>query len=1308
MTAGGASSVFTGSLAETLQGSSDRKPDNCHITVNRESSPHDAPGSYKFPASRHSAGRSQVYDLGLELFRSKSVDFADIQPDCRLVRSHSDMNIVSAHRSCSSHRRRHRPQHISANSSLSKSDQELLGSTSALFEDLLPIFRDLPLYSSLDSIDSDTEEDKFIGGEFGQFANFLPCYHDLPSTQRDDANKKRQEHIGDVPAVRITRSGETSYDDGVRVHHHDTQDDTCGMPFRQTKGNTDQGQQFVTPTDEYRITLKHERNDDVAERTQSMDSITYVFVGHGASSLEAVGSNRSDMVRFLSEQSTYPNEDGADTRRFIPVHSHACGVLTSSSSDSCLLSADTECPTPTRQSWSCADFNNQNADSSGICDDFTSDVWKVGPYQMPTASCLEFEHNEPGTQTSVGVLAKSDASLPAFSHQVVIQTNESLNEAHAKQSLLPLPLAGRSQMEAEAQTAENHQLHQDDGRGVKRLTSGSDGTVTIDGRAMHDDRPIITVSDRSGHVMQSDTVKMPATMAAGCQVDESLRRNEQSNIVDCKEIPYLDVRHEIRKSHTVQTRQLDELSPRTCSTQSLPYRTDNQCQFSAEHVLRSLSGRTIETQTYPEMRVIETQTLNDQKACATQTTHWSDVERGNQIAAWINVPLAVSVTASSPELHTSPVNRPRMESSSPSAGVVTSQLRSAASSMPVIAMPCADLQNASSPVIGRLCSSFSDPSVTAVSNAAAAVLHAGDMIDNWSGHPCEQALGTSITTDMPPSHTLSHDTGLLYKCGTQTAQGGIVHSAHSPLPCKGLPLSGSDPTGYRAPVQTVYNGTSVNGTILTSTDWASDMHGTHATVNNGQLLVDMSGKNLQHLDLAGHSFSSSDSSHQGRIDDLPLVSHRESGLSHSSPIQSMSHTLSPASNSDLEVIRTKDFLRNRSPEAVNNKADKILEKYRMKNADNLLHIGNERSVSSPQYGNYACLLQSAGRSQASSYSQANDSGILGSQHSLSPFTRTLLGYSDVSCERSTVTEASRRGTGWYDELERLCRERQRIIDVLAHEVIPSRIQVELTEAHLNYLIGQTDTLLQHADGPPVSWHRDVLGADFHAFCRTRLEASQRHIEAQIQKLKSIGKEAGMTTAQLAAKFDSHEQGGDLVDIRENRTENYYSTDSPVPCHYSRTWSPSQREQFLLGIRREIVSATASQPVPPVHSTNRLPSRSARRLWPNRGQLSAHSSCLNLGSRHSMHEEEPEWCTSSLTATPAASLQHLDRRRHSVLASSVNDEINSLLRECREARQRARVEIGRAMDVMQRTSPAWLSSPRGSHRYFYTIYIVPYS
>ena len=52
---------------------------------------------------------------------------------------------------------------------------------------------------------------------------------------------------------------------------------------------------------------------------------------------------------------------------------------------------------------------------------------------------------------------------------------------------------------------------------------------------------------------------------------------------------------------------------------------------------------------------------------------------------------------------------------------------------------------------------------------------------------------------------------------------------------------------------------------------------------------------------------------------------------------------------------------------------------------------------------------------------------------------------------------------YSDELERLRRERQRILDMPAKDVMPSRLQVELAEAQLNYIIGQTDLLLNTVD-----------------------------------------------------------------------------------------------------------------------------------------------------------------------------------------------------------------------------------------------------
>lgn len=221
----------------------------------------------------------------------------------------------------------------------------------------------------------------------------------------------------------------------------------------------------------------------------------------------------------------------------------------------------------------------------------------------------------------------------------------------------------------------------------------------------------------------------------------------------------------------------------------------------------------------------------------------------------------------------------------------------------------------------------------------------------------------------------------------------------------------------------------------------------------------------------------------------------------------------------------------------------------------------------------------------------------------------------------------------------------------------------------------------------------------------RLKAAQRHIETQIQQLERIEKKPHVKAARLGTNLDRYEQSAEAAAATQNPYE---------PCHYptgshtcrlcSSPWSPSQREQFLLDIRREIVSATTSQPVPAVRSnSSSLHTRSVRRSRPNRGHSSAHSSFLNLGQDYSVHEEESEWYPSSLTVTPAASLQHLDHSRSSILASSVDEEINSLLMECREARQRARVEIDRALDAIQSTSPA---SSRSSHGYF-AIYFISF-
>ena len=104
-----------------------------------------------------------------------------------------------------------------------------------------------------------------------------------------------------------------------------------------------------------------------------------------------------------------------------------------------------------------------------------------------------------------------------------------------------------------------------------------------------------------------------------------------------------------------------------------------------------------------------------------------------------------------------------------------------------------------------------------------------------------------------------------------------------------------------------------------------------------------------------------------------------------------------------------------------------------------------------------------------------------------------------------------------DELERLRRERKRILDMLAKDVFPSKFQVEIAEAQLNYMIGQTDTLLSALDAPHGGTDELILLGEQlshpeHQLSqitqrhlskyRQQLESSRRSIESRIERLET--------------------------------------------------------------------------------------------------------------------------------------------------------------------------------------------------------------
>ena len=1218
----GMSSVFGDeNLLETLHSVPNSKHKPCHVTelgapVSRI--------SQQYPALTNAAKTNQIYDLGVGLFRSKSIgclDFGVDHAEPQLVRAHSDVSIKCPRRSCS-HRRRHRhSQPMSANSSLSKSDQELLGSTSVLFEDLLPNFKDLPLCSSFDDIDLEPSDDRMITSEFGHFDNVVPCgYMNLPSLPGSSAASSDMEHCGYGDVVTFSRpdiTGRTSYPGDVSTGSL--------YPTPCSVMTDEECQSFMIAADysgSCSDVADNETSDDVVDGTQSMDSITYVFVGRGASSLEAVGDNRAGMERFSSEPSSFVYGDSVDVQHHGHVQRRKYGLLAETSSDSCLLSTDTDCPTPTRRSLSCVDWN---ADSGGFSDGFSSDTYTGGRKVSTSSYCSEFMHDEFDAETLNGMTElKDEAQADSDHNEIAVQTNECLN---AREPLLFVSAVRKEQLEAEIQSYQNHILRQDATKNVNRIFSGRDVSGEIGQSSVRDDRPGSTLSAHSGGKVQLETMDLSANLAVPCNVydvhpgNTCLQSKDHLKADSGRQLPSSGNSQNcevMKKNYAMQNLTHDGVSVKTHSTQSLPCSVSAQGLLPVEHISSSSSCRTIETQTYPKMRVIETQTPNEWETCGTQTARWNGVENGAEITN-LNVPLAMSDSASNPELHTLPTSAPNIELLLPSPGVVCSQFfRSSAISSPTASTSCSVNQNDSCPVTADLV------------------------------HSCISAVDRSLTT-------ASHSASLL---------------SQEPR----IPAADADnlqlryPHGIRS-CTNVYSALSV-----------------HHTAGNDDRLVNAAGflKSASFLDSVDAAPSDSNVSHGVITADHPDLHRIGNRLSDSSTMQSLSSPF----NSDLSRgPRSQWNMTQKHRKEGMLDTDAILEKYRMKRTasdERIVGVANASSSLSSQIDNsvhlshpFTCL-----HSHASSYSHAYDSGIVDSQRSLSPLTRTLFG-----CDKSTITDDS--GAPSTGQLERLQKERQRIIDVLSHEVIPSRIQVQLMEAHLNYLIGETDALLQHVDEPLDLPRRDVLGSDFHTFCRDRLEASKRHIESQILQLERVERETHTNAARLSPNLDSLVQNSNL--IRERR----YSADTPVCRACSSTMSPSERERYLLDIRREIVSATSSQPVPPTSRGDMWHSHNFRRSCLSRGLCSPHSSFLNLGPGGSIPEEEPE-CFAS--AAPARSLPHLNCRQYSILSSSVDDEINSLLRECQEARQRARIEIGRAMDTIRRTSPAWSSSPVSSKRY----------
>ncbi len=204
---------------------------------------------------------------------------------------------------------------------------------------------------------------------------------------------------------------------------------------------------------------------------------------------------------------------------------------------------------------------------------------------------------------------------------------------------------------------------------------------------------------------------------------------------------------------------------------------------------------------------------------------------------------------------------------------------------------------------------------------------------------------------------------------------------------------------------------------------------------------------------------------------------------------------------------------------------------------------------------------------------------------------------------------------YSDELERLRKERQRILDMLAKDMMPSKLQVELAEAQLNYIIGQTDTLLSTIDEPwdwDAEWLQEIsapeeglsqIGKEYLAKYRSTLEQSRAQIEERIRLLETERerKERSRERSRKMARFEREAQIEAFTLEREREQASYEHTrllprsrsDSPafrdrpvspadsfasIPNYTppkplnAKFLTPKQRKDYLISKRRGLVKS----------------------------------------------------------------------------------------------------------------------------------------
>ncbi|CAF1255749.1 unnamed protein product [Adineta steineri] len=152
------------------------------------------------------------------------------------------------------------------------------------------------------------------------------------------------------------------------------------------------------------------------------------------------------------------------------------------------------------------------------------------------------------------------------------------------------------------------------------------------------------------------------------------------------------------------------------------------------------------------------------------------------------------------------------------------------------------------------------------------------------------------------------------------------------------------------------------------------------------------------------------------------------------------------------------------------------------------------------------------------------------------------------------------------EISQLCRERAHILDLLSLNWSRSNIWVELTEAKLNYIIGETDALLRALSFDSTSVDNETVKLKMQQYEEDMAALTRQHLVVYRERLEASKKQLDIKIDELELRKSS------LENHPTNRISTYEHTPRLINIKRSKSFLSTSAENLTTQTNQEIIAS----------------------------------------------------------------------------------------------------------------------------------------